>query len=207
MEPNYIKFPGGGILTFGSVYSLLDLENGVISFSKPGNKTLVNYVLVEVNQKETIKIVFHHQKDGVHVTCIPTIDYNVNIQLVMRDKSKLGEFMRKLTAAIAAVICYQYFATESPLKASEAKAWIKTTSNKFFNLSRKIQGEAYSGSDKIFFDIITNCKNQIQELSGLTITSALDRVRKDFSLLNDHLSEEEVIRMWRESTISQVHET
>lgn len=207
IEPVYIGFPNGRTLTFSNICQKLDLKNSSISFSQPEMKTLVNFVCIEINNTEIIKIVFHSQKDGIHVICMPGFNTNIHLQLVMRNKIKLNEFMRKLTAAVASVISYQYLSTFSPLEVPQAKIWVKSTYRRFFNQSLKVQGLVYQGCGQIFLDMIMQCKKQIEEVSGLSIASSLDRLKKEFFFLNNHLTEDEVIKLWRESTIAQVHET
>jgi hypothetical protein len=211
-QPFYIKFPNGDKLTFANICDKLSLSNGVIVHPKSINPNLVDSVNCTVSNRVIIEIHFIQQKDGMHVIC-STMDSRYHdsagnpdfrIHIVLKDAQKL--FNQKITAAIATIISFNLMHSIIPeFDKQQAKSWLKSTYKKFYAHSMKFQGTTYSGCGPVFVDLNAQCKDQLKKAAGLTIEGATNRIKNEFNFLINHLSEDQMIQLWRETITAQVH--
>jgi hypothetical protein len=200
----YIKYPDGAKVSFADVCKKLNLNNGTISYFKSANSDLVDPIRLSIGNNIITMIHFIQQKDGMHV--ILNNDSELCIHMVLKDKQKA--FTEKITAAIATMISFNFTNSPTPtLDKQKAKLWLKSTHKRFHSHSLKFQGYTYHGSGPVFTDLNVKCKEQLKKAAGLTIEGATGRVKNEFSFLIDHLSEDQVVQIWRETITAQVHQS
>lgn len=200
-QPFQVKFPDGTKLTFADICDRLNLNNGIISFADSGNTDFVAPVVLSVANKNLASVSFHPQKDGMHIICFSDDDSYTGIQVVMKDKII---FDQRITAMMAAVISYNLVhPIITTFDQKQGKNWLKSTYKKFLN--RSSTDPIYQGCGSVFIDFNAKCKEQLKKAAGLTVECSTNRIRQEFSFLVNHVSEDHVIQLWRETITAQVH--
>lgn len=57
-----------------------------------------------------------------------------------------------------------------------------------------------------FLELVKMAMRLVDMAMGKDVRDAVDRVRKEFSFLLDHLDEEAVVRLWREALVDKTHD-
>ena len=206
-----VKLPNGKDIIFDNILTKMNLSSGIYR-ATPGEITLKL-------AKDQILSRFDALRDGVHFRCYLESIPQACIELIFRresDRKDIGPFIKKVTAAVASVIV---FCAEKPAcDSSKVRAWVKATHKRFFKESCKHGALVYTGVQSSngmssyvvqpeFTAYIEQCRMEIESLANLNVAEALNRVEKDFSLLVDSLTEDDILQLWRGAIVNKVHES
>lgn len=206
-----VKLQNGKRVVFDNILTKIDVASGVIVHT-PGE------IAFKLANNQIISR-FDALRDGVHFRCYLESKPQACIELIFRRESSrndIGPFVKKITAAIAAIMVF--CAEKQPCDSDKTHKWVRSVYNRFFKGSCKHGPFVYSGvnSDGIksnyrvqngFTLYVKQCRAEIESLAKLNVAEALNRVKKDFSLLVDSLTEEDVLLIWRGAIVSKVHES
>jgi hypothetical protein len=83
--------------------------------------------------------------------------------------------------------------------------WLRKMKNKIMK-SFYAEGKSFveRGIDPVLIEFEGLVADRFKSLAGLNVKESLDRVKKEFKLLIDHISEEDMIEAWRETVVSKV---
>jgi hypothetical protein len=206
-----VKLHNGKAIIFDDILTKIDIASGVVSHT-PGE-------IVLKLAKDKIVSRFDSFRDGIHFRCYSERRPQAVVELIFKRESTrndIGPFVKKITAAIAAVMVFS--AEKQPCDFGKAQKWVRSAYKRFFKGSCKHGPFVYSGvnSDGIksnyrvqngFTLYVKQCRAEIESLAKLNIAEALNRIKKDFSLLVDSLTEDDIMQMWRSAIVSKVHES
>lgn len=143
--------------------------------------------------------------DGLHyfVTVSPGIPGSV-MHLAIRNRPPRQAKM-SATAAIVAPLALRFHRVDSPVAIADEAAWMKKAHAQILRALEKHGAEALAGVGPAFVELTRKCTRLVDRVMGQDVEEAVLRVRKEFLFLQDHLSEEDVVRMWREALVDKTH--
>ena len=111
--------------------------------------------------------------------------------------------LERAVAAILAVLAYHAERPRLPRKFRLADEWLKKMRNKILKVFYQ-KSILDVGIDPLVADAAQLCQKRFMSLAGLDVKESVDRVRKEFRLLTEHMSEDEIVTIWRETTVEKV---
>ena len=108
-------------------------------------------------------------------------------------------------AAILAVMAFHAEAPRLPRKDGLANEWLRRMRDK---IQKSFFQETGAFLERgIHPDLVLTeglCHRRFDSLAGLDVQESLRRVRKEFGLLINHMTEEDVLKAWREAVVENV---
>lgn len=108
-------------------------------------------------------------------------------------------------AAILAVLAFHAEQPRLPRRDDLANDWLRSVRDKIHQSFYRTPG---SFAERMIHPEVIKaealCKKRFESLAGLDVPESLARVRKEFKLLAEHLSEDEILKVWRETVIESV---
>jgi len=150
-------------------------------------------------------------RDGPHfyVTASPGSS-GATVQFVFR-KASVREIKMSATAGLAAVFALRYHkkselighATVDPIAERD---WLRKAHGQILKALQKHGAEALTGMGPVFLAFSRESLRLLDRAMGRDVEEAVARVRKDFGFLQDHMTEEDVVKLWREALVVRVHD-
>lgn len=111
-------------------------------------------------------------------------------------------------AAILSILAYHVEKPRLPRKFSLANEWLRKMRDRIVRYFYQ-HGDSFDrrGIDPIVIESERLCFRLFNSLAGLDVKESMDRVRKEFRLLTEHASEDDIIAMWREASVEKVLRT
>ena len=140
--------------------------------------------------------------DGVVMHFVARPDRNDSPSICMKFKEWRPE---RAMAAIMAVMAYHAEKPRLPKKFKLADEWLRKMRDRILkHFYRNADGFESLGMQPAIIETERLCFQRFNSLAGLDVKESLDRVKKEFKLLTDHMNEEEVLAVWRETVIDKV---
>jgi hypothetical protein len=144
--------------------------------------------------------------DGLHyfVTVSPGVPGSV-MHLAIRNRP-IREAKMSATAAIAAPLALRHYRVTHSVSLGDEAAWMKKAHAQILKALEKHGAEALTGMGPVFLELTRQCMQLVDKALGRDVDDAIMRVRKDFLFLVDRISEDDVVRLWREVIVEKTHD-
>ncbi len=93
------------------------------------------------------------------------------------------------------------------IQAEPRVAWMRKAHAQILQAVEEHGANTFSGMGQSFLALATESMRLIDRAMNKDVEDAIDRVKKDFQLLGSKLTEDDVVRLWRETIVSEVHVT
>jgi len=183
----------------GSWVSAADLGSCVVSVMQAKDSPPMVYLHRKSGPDDRILSAWPTQlRDGLHFRASP--GPNEVFHLALRNTPR-REASMSVTAALMATVAVHAAGPES-----DRVAWMKKVHGQVLAAIKKNGAEALSGVGPVFLELNRVTADLVDKALGRDVGEAVARVRKDFMFLVDRISEEDVVRLWRETIVEKTHE-
>jgi len=165
--------------------------------------SVVLHKKVDGISKALLMIRFKKLADGCHIFfhAEPEEKSTPVLHIVMKTRN-----MRKATSAIVAGIALCAVNPKFPTKGKPRDNWFRKMYERLDKLAEEKGAEAFLGVPPCIVEATRLCKISFEKAMGLDAEDAVQEVRKAFSVLVNHLEEEDIIRMWKEAHVKTIME-
>jgi hypothetical protein len=137
-------------------------------------------------------------RDGLHFRVSP--GPNEIFHLALRNSPRREASMSVTAALMSAVAAHAVGPNEDRV------AWMKKVHRQVLSAMEKAGAGALLGMGPVFVELNKATMGLVDKALGRDVDDAVTRVRKDFLFLVDRISEEDVVRLWREALVDKTHD-